>query len=68
MILLMGLGRSAGAITGPISYLAHRYQRWNAETGASSAASVRLNSDGLAIKSGTSKCCRCIGEEGSVWW
>ncbi|HEY65183.1 MAG TPA: hypothetical protein G4O02_11495 [Caldilineae bacterium] len=26
---LMGLGRSAGAITGPISYLAHRYQRWN---------------------------------------
>ena len=26
---LMGLGRSPGAITGPISYLAHRYQRWN---------------------------------------
>ena len=28
---LMGLGRSPGAITGPISYLAHRYQRWNEE-------------------------------------
>lgn len=26
---LMGLGRSIGAITGPVSYLAHRYQRWN---------------------------------------
>lgn len=26
---LMGLGRSVGAITGPISYLAYRYQRWN---------------------------------------
>lgn len=26
---LMGLGRSAGAVTGPISYLAERYQRWN---------------------------------------
>jgi hypothetical protein len=28
---LMGLGRSVGAVTGPISYLAHRYQRWSAE-------------------------------------
>ncbi len=28
---LMGLGRSPGAITGPISYLAHHYQRWNEE-------------------------------------
>ena len=28
---LMGLGRSPGAITGPISYLAYRYQRWNEE-------------------------------------
>jgi hypothetical protein len=28
---LMGLGRSPGAITGPISYLAHRYQCWNAD-------------------------------------
>ena len=26
---LMGLGRSPGAITGPLSYLGHRYQRWN---------------------------------------
>lgn len=26
---LMGLGRSPGAITGPLSYLAHRYQRWD---------------------------------------
>ncbi len=26
---LMGLGRSAGAVTGPISYLAYRYGRWN---------------------------------------
>jgi hypothetical protein len=26
---LMGLGRSPGAVTGPLSYLAHRYQRWN---------------------------------------
>ncbi len=25
----MGLGRSPGVITGPLSYLAHRYQRWN---------------------------------------
>jgi len=25
----MGLGRSIGAVTGPISYLTHRYQRWN---------------------------------------
>jgi len=28
---LMGLGRSPGVVTGPLSYLAHRYQRWNAE-------------------------------------
>lgn len=28
---LMGLGCSPGAITGPLSYLAHRYQRWNDE-------------------------------------
>jgi hypothetical protein len=26
---LMGLGRSSGAVTGPLSYLAYRYQRWN---------------------------------------
>lgn len=26
---LMGLGRSPGAITGPVSYLAHRYVRYN---------------------------------------
>jgi len=26
---LMGLGRSPGAITGPLSYLASRYQRWH---------------------------------------
>jgi HTH-type transcriptional regulator/antitoxin HipB len=26
---LMGLGRSAGAITAPLSYLAHRFTRWN---------------------------------------
>jgi hypothetical protein len=26
---LMGLGRSIGAITGPLSYLAHRFQRWD---------------------------------------
>ncbi len=26
---LMGLGLSVGTVTGPISYLAHRYQRWN---------------------------------------
>ena len=26
---LMGLGRSPGTVTGPLSYLAHRYQRWN---------------------------------------
>lgn len=28
---LMGLGLSPGAITGPLSYLAHRYQRWNTD-------------------------------------
>lgn len=28
---LMGLGRSPGTVTGPLSYLAHRYQRWNDE-------------------------------------
>lgn len=26
---LMGLGLSAGAVVGPLSYLAHRYDRWN---------------------------------------
>ena len=26
---LMGLGRSPGTVTGPLSYLAHRYQRWD---------------------------------------
>ncbi len=26
---LMGLGLSPGAVTGPLTYLAHRYQRWN---------------------------------------
>jgi len=28
---LMGLGRSPGAVIGPLTYLAYRYQRWNAE-------------------------------------
>lgn len=28
---LMGLGLSPGAITGPLSYLGHRYQRWNVD-------------------------------------
>ena len=28
---LMGLGRSPGTVTGPLSYLTHRYQRWNAD-------------------------------------
>jgi len=28
---LMGLGLSPGAVTAPISYLAHRYQRWNSQ-------------------------------------
>lgn len=28
---LMGLGRSPGAVTGPLSYLAHRYQRWDVQ-------------------------------------
>lgn len=26
---LMGLGRSPGTVIGPLSYLAHRYQRWD---------------------------------------
>lgn len=26
---LMGLGRSLGTVIGPLTYLAHRYQRWN---------------------------------------
>jgi len=26
---LMGLGLSAGVVIGPITYLAHRYKRWN---------------------------------------
>lgn len=26
---LIGLGRSPGAVIGPLTYLAHRYQRWN---------------------------------------
>ncbi len=28
---LMGLGRSPGAVIGPLTYLAHRYERWSAE-------------------------------------
>ncbi|MFN3929728.1 MAG: hypothetical protein ACK4OK_08865, partial [Thermoflexus sp.] len=28
---LMGLGRSPGVVIGPLTYLAHRYQRWNEE-------------------------------------
>jgi len=28
---LMGLGRSPGTVIGPLTYLAHRYQRWNDE-------------------------------------
>jgi hypothetical protein len=27
----MGLGRSAGTVIGPLTYLAHRYNRWNAD-------------------------------------
>ena len=26
---LMGFGRSPGTVTGPVTYLAHRYQRWS---------------------------------------
>jgi len=39
---LMGLGRSVGAITGPLTYLAHRYQRWNADDQAFFARSGEL--------------------------
>ncbi|MCS7222789.1 MAG: hypothetical protein RML36_04005 [Anaerolineae bacterium] len=28
---LMGLGRSPGTVIGPLTYLAHRYRRWNAD-------------------------------------
>jgi hypothetical protein len=28
---LMGLGRSPGTVIGPLTYLAHRYNRWNAD-------------------------------------
>lgn len=28
---LMGLGRSPGTVIGPLTYLAHRYERWNAK-------------------------------------
>ncbi len=28
---LMGLGRSPGTVIGPLTYLAHRYGRWNAD-------------------------------------
>ncbi len=28
---LMGLGRSLGTVIGPLTYLAHRYNRWNAD-------------------------------------
>ena len=28
---LMGLGRSPGTVIGPLTCLAHRYQRWNAD-------------------------------------
>jgi len=28
---LMGLGRSPGTVIGPLTYLAHRYQRWNVD-------------------------------------
>ncbi|WP_299643270.1 hypothetical protein [uncultured Chloroflexus sp.] len=28
---LMGLGRSPGTVIGPLTYLAHRYTRWNAD-------------------------------------
>ena len=28
---LMGLGRSPGTVIGPLTFLAHRYQRWNEE-------------------------------------
>jgi len=28
---LMGLGRSVGTVIGPLTYLAHRYNRWNAD-------------------------------------
>jgi hypothetical protein len=28
---LMGLGRSVGTVIGPLTYLAHRYGRWNAD-------------------------------------
>jgi hypothetical protein len=27
----MGLGRSVGTVIGPLTYLAHRYNRWNDE-------------------------------------
>jgi hypothetical protein len=36
---LMGLGRSPGTVIGPLTYLAHRYQRWNSEDQAFFAGS-----------------------------
>jgi hypothetical protein len=39
---LMGLGRSPGAITGPLSYLGHRYQRWNEDDQAFFARSGEI--------------------------
>jgi len=45
---LMGLGRAPGAITGPISYLANRYSRWNEEdklffSGSGESARFKIN-------------------------
>lgn len=39
---LMGLGLSPGAITGPLSYLGHRYQRWNVDDQAFFARSGEM--------------------------
>lgn len=48
---LMGLGRSVGAITGPISYLAYRYQRWNINDQAffASSGEVKQRQEGKKV-------------------
>lgn len=48
---LMGLGRSPGVVTGPLTYLAHRYQRWNADDQAFFARSgeVRQRAAGKKV-------------------
>jgi len=59
---LMGLGRSPGTVIGPLTCLAHRYNRWNADDRRFFARSgeVRQRQAGEKVGAVSQPAARCV--------